>query len=282
MNIVYPMIGKHPASLVVLQNISKAAQMNAPVLITGETGTGKELIANAIQQQSRRRNDPYMRINCAALCPALIESDLFGYRKGIFTDTDEDKPGLFEEVGGGTLLLDEIEFLPLIIQAKLLRFIEQGAYQPCGELDYKNADVRLLMATNVNLKQRVEQGLFSQDLYSRLNAFQLRVPALRDRKTDIPMLIGYYLGSMSKHYAAPCPQLAHETLDALIDYAWPGNIRELRNVCENLVVRRLTGKVLPQQLPLNLDITSVAFPFELLPLPTKRSNRPTLQSVLVS
>ena len=275
----YPMIGKHPATLTVMQAIADAAQTDGHVLITGETGTGKELIANAIQQQGRRRQQAYIQINCAAVHPALMEFELFGYWPGAFPEAKQYKPGLLEELSAGTLLLDEIESLPLSIQFKLLRFIEQGDYQPCGGQDYQSSNVRLLAVSNANLKRRVEQKTFCPGLYYRLNTIQLHAPALRKRKTDIPMLIGYYLGIMAKQHVAPCPSLARETLDFLMNYPWPGNIRELRNVCENLVVRRLSGKVYPEHLPINLDISSVSFPSDLMPSQTNDLARVTLQAV---
>lgn len=265
MYIDYPMIGKHPATLTVMQAIARAAQADGHVLITGETGTGKELIANAIQKQSRRSRQAYRQINCVALHPSLMEFELFGYWPGAFPEAEHYKPGLLEELSDGTLLLDEIESLPLSIQFKLLRFIEQGDYKPCGGKDYQSSNVRLLAVSNADLKWCVEQQIFHPGLYDRLNSMQLHAPALRERKSDIPMLIGYYLGIMAKQYLAPCPSFARETLDCLMNYPWPGNIRELRNVCENLVVRRLTGKVYPEHLPIDLDENAASFPSELQP-----------------
>ena len=250
------MIGKHPATLAIMQAIDKAAHTDRHVLITGETGTGKELIANAIQQQSRRNKQVYIQINCTVFHPGSVGRPLAGYRQELFADAKQRGRGLIEEATGGTLLLDEIESLPLPIQAKLSLFIDQNNQQTNGKKDdqsRKSNNVRLLAVSNADLRQRVEEGLFRPDLFFRLNAIQLHAPALRERKSDIPLLIGYYLGKMSKRHAAPCPSLTRDTLDRLIDYPWPGNIRELRNVCENLVVRRLSDKVRPEQLPINQD-----------------------------
>ena len=248
MNIEYPMLGKHPASVAIMHNIRMAANRDEPVLLTGETGTGKQLIANAIQQQSRRRNRPYVRINCSAMSPALVESQLFGYRKGFFKSAYRDKSGIIAQARSGTLLLDELDALPLGTQDKLLEALERGDYQPCGGDDYKTARFRLLAISNVDLDMYSELGMFRKALYQHLNNHQLRVPALRERASDIPILLGYYLGAMAKHYAAPCPQLSRAALHYLIRYTWPGNIRELRNVCEHLVVCRLPGKIQPEHL----------------------------------
>lgn len=253
MYIEYPMIGKHPASVTVMQAISMAAKTDRHVLITGETGTGKELVANAIQQQSWRKDKTYQKINCADLHPELMRKGLSAPHQELSAKTKDYLPGLLEEASGGTLLLDEIEALPLRSQAKLVRSIDQFDKQAHEDKENQCGKVRLLAVSNVDLKQRVDQGKFRLDLYLRLQALEIHAPALRERKSDIPLLLGYYLGVMAKHYSAPCPALAHETLDKLINYPWPGNIRELRNVCENLVVRRLTGKIRPSQLLVNLD-----------------------------
>ncbi|MGR8930223.1 MAG: sigma-54-dependent transcriptional regulator [Gammaproteobacteria bacterium] len=277
MYIEYPMIGKHPASLLIFEAIKEASRTDDPLTITGETGTGKELIANAIQKQSRRREKAYVRINCTELQRERLALQLFKER----TKGKAAKPGLISEAEGGTLLLDEIESLPLAMQAKLLNFIKQNAAKSLTGGGTVSHDVRIIAVSNADLQRRVEHGVFSAELFERLNINRLHAPALRERKTDIPMLIGYYLGIMAKHYEAPCPRLAKETLTMLMEYQWPGNIRELRNVCENLVVRRLACTVHPEHLPINPDDTGLLLSIDHTLLLDERLSRSKLDVMML-
>jgi len=276
MYIEYPMIGKHPASIKVFEAIEEAARNDDPLLITGETGTGKELIANAVQRQSRRGQQAYLRINCTELHHERFATELFGKRLG----TKKRKSGFLRDADGGTLLLDEIESLPIPMQAKLLNLIEGMTSKDNTNREGIGLDVRLIAVSNADLQQRAERGKFSVALYEQLSIERLHAPALRERKTDIPMLIGYYLGIMSKHYAADCPRLAKDTLDMLMTYPWPGNIRELRNVCENLVVRRLQSLIRPKDLPFNPNDACFLFSDEHALTPETRASHRALNVIL--
>ena len=234
-------IGESNAMKEVLQQLEKVLDTRATVCIEGETGTGKELIASAIHYQSRRHDKLFVAQNCAALPENLLESELFGHKKGSFTSADSDKKGLFEIADGGTLFLDEVGEMPLSLQAKLLRTLQEGAIRPVGSTSEKQVDVRILCATNRDLAAEVEKGAFRQDLYYRLMVFPIRLPPLRERREDVPLLAEHFLARYVQEYRRHIAGLSQEALDALANYAWPGNIRELENEIQRLVIQAEPG-----------------------------------------
>jgi len=246
-------IGHSPALESVIRTAQIAAAADVHILIEGETGTGKELMAQALQQNSRRANEAFVIINCAALPAELVESLLFGHEKGAFTGADERKDGYVQKAKGGTLFLDEIGELPLSLQAKLLRFVENGECQRVGSHQIEIVDVRILAATHRNLLQMISQGQFREDLYYRLSVVTLQIPNLKQRRNDIPELAKCFLQqAANRNQQKPCIFSA-DTLDKLKHYRWPGNIRELKNICEH-VSALLPGEIIHQgNLPLNLD-----------------------------
>ncbi len=246
---VKTIIGNDPALKAILSSIKKIAPTNVTVLITGETGTGKELIANAILENSQRKHKTFIPLNCAALSESLIESELFGYCKGAFTGAIVDKGGILAAAHSGTLFLDEINSLSLSVQMKLLRFIETGEYLPVGAVKTHKADVRIIAASNANLEQQVELGAFRKDLYFRINIVPLMLPPLRERPQDIELLINHFMGYFAEKYAVTPPSISAEALAKLHCYFWPGNIRELRNLCENLAIFPLSRPVEITDLP---------------------------------
>ncbi len=242
-------IGQSPALDSLLRSARMVAVTNVTVLIRGETGTGKEILARAIQQESPRADKPFITLNCAALPEGLVESELFGHKKGAFTGAVSNKEGLFHAADGGTLFLDEINSLPLSIQAKLLRFLESGECLSVGETKPYKVDVRILAATNSDLSQQIDSGEFRQDLYFRLNVIPLEIPSLHERREDIDVLSTHFFGHYAKTHSLPQTSFSRQALKILRSYAWPGNIRELRNLCEQLSILR-AGKVIePENLP---------------------------------
>ena len=267
MNLSKTIIGKDPALKSLLRSVKIVAPTDATVLITGETGTGKELIAAAILKNSRRSEKEFIPLNCAALPESLIESELFGYCKGAFTGAIADKKGILAAVDGGTLFLDEINSLSLSVQVKLLRFIEAGEYLPVGSVKTCKADVRIIAASNANLDKQVSAGQFRQDLYFRLSVVPLLLSPLRERLQDIKLLMDHFLSYFAKKYATRTPSISNEVLEALHRYPWPGNIRELRNLCENLTVLRIRRIIelndLPREYLVIKNRTGLASLFEL-------------------
>jgi PAS domain S-box-containing protein len=229
-------IGQSDAIKYVLYKIEQVAPTDTTVLITGETGTGKELVARAIHSTGRRRDRPLVKVNCAALSASLIESELFGHERGAFTGAAARKIGRFELATGATIFLDEIGELPLELQVKLLRVIQEGEFERLGSSKTIKADVRIIAATNRNLQAEVQQGLFREDLFYRLNVFPITVPPLKQRREDIPLLIEHFAMRFSKKLGKEITSVSPATLHALRDYAWPGNIRELANVIERAVI----------------------------------------------
>ncbi len=213
--------------------IEKVSQHNYPVLILGESGTGKELVARSIHFSGSRRNKPFVPVDCSALVPTLIESELFGYVKGAFTGAMHAKTGLMESAGSGTLFLDEIGDMPIDLQAKLLRAIQEKEVKPVGSTDRISIAVRVIAATNRDLETAVRQGQFRQDLFFRLNVVQIKLPPLRERKSDIPLLVNAFLEKFSE--AGGTRAISEEAMARLIAYDWPGNIRELENAIERAV-----------------------------------------------
>lgn len=242
-------IGQSPALESLIRSARLVASADVTVLIRGETGTGKEVLAKAIQLESPRANKPFITLNCAALPEGLVESELFGHRKGAFTGAVANKEGLFQAADGGTLFLDEINSLPLSIQAKLLRFLESGECLAVGETKPQRVNVRVIAATNSDLTQEIESGEFRQDLYFRLNVIPLELPALNERTEDIDALAKHFFSGFAQSHGLPVTSFSRQTLKVLRGYNWPGNIRELRNLCERLSIL-LAGKTIePENLP---------------------------------
>ena len=229
-------VGNSMALRQVLRQVDIVAASDATVLILGETGTGKELIARAIHQRSRRRDKPMVRVNCTSISKELFESEFFGHAKGAFTGAIKDRAGRFEAAAGGTLFLDEIGELPLALQSKLLRVLQEKCYERVGEDKTRRTDVRIVAATNRDLEKEVAAGRFREDLYYRLNVFPLKMPPLRERKGDIPLLAAFFVNLVAKELGCPKPRLTRAGIETLQNYDWPGNIRELRNVIEHAVI----------------------------------------------
>ena len=230
------MLGNSKAFESIIDQIQRVAPTKATVLITGETGTGKELVAQQLHQLSSRSSKPFVPVHCAALPENLLESELFGHERGAFTGALQRHIGLFEAANHGTLFLDEIGEINPNVQVKLLRFLENKSIERLGGTQTIALDVRLVCATNRNLKKEVEEGRFREDLYYRLNVVEIRLPALRERKVDIPVLLDHYFNFFAQENHLKPPKLTNETRIVLEDYLWPGNIRELRNFSENAVV----------------------------------------------
>ena len=228
-------IANHPNMLRLLKTVVQVADSDATVLVNGETGTGKELIARAIHLNSGRVSKPYVTIHCGALPDTLFESELFGHKKGAFTGAVRDRAGRISEAAGGTLFIDEIAEIPLTVQAKLLRFFQFGELQRVGSDHVKRLDVRIIAATHQNLEKMVAEGRFRQDLYYRLNVLELEIPPLRARKSDIPLLIEHFLKQFWKRDDAP-PAFSHRTMTMLEHYDYPGNVRELAHIVERATV----------------------------------------------
>ena len=234
-------IGESQSMKAVFLQLERVIDTRATVCIEGETGTGKELIASAIHYQSQRRDKMFVAQNCAALPENLLESELFGHKRGAFTSADSDKKGLFEIADGGTLFLDEMGEMPMSLQAKLLRVLQEGTIRPVGATSEKQVDVRIICATNLDLSAEVEKGRFRQDLYYRLMVFPIKLPPLRDRREDIPLLAGHFLKRYAEEYRIESPGFTQDALDALASYNWPGNIRELENEIQRLVIQAESG-----------------------------------------
>jgi transcriptional regulator with PAS, ATPase and Fis domain len=216
----------------VLEKVKKVAVRDISVLITGESGTGKELIAQAIHHHSPRRAGRFVAINCAALPQSLLESELFGFRRGAFTGAKEDRQGLLEAADGGTVFLDEVGNLPMEVQKTLLRFLQEREFLRLGDATPRKVDVRILSATNADLKAATRAGSFREDLFYRLNAVNIRLPPLRERPADIPLLAAYFIRRQNAKFGTAVKGFTPEALAAAVAYTWPGNVRELRNVVE--------------------------------------------------
>jgi transcriptional regulator with GAF, ATPase, and Fis domain len=234
-------IGDSPAMKALLAQLERVIDTRATVCVEGETGTGKELIASAIHHQSGRADKMFVAQNCAALPENLLESELFGHKRGAFTSADSDKKGLFEIADGGTLFLDEMGEMPLTLQAKLLRVLQEGTIRPVGATSEKQVDVRIICATNRDLSAEVEKNRFRQDLYYRLMVFPIKLPPLRERREDIPLLGAHFLKRYADEYRLEIPGFTQDAQDALSSYNWPGNIRELENEIQRLVIQAEAG-----------------------------------------
>lgn len=229
-------VGRSQALQLVLREVEVVAPTDSSVLIQGETGTGKELIAQAIHNRSGRRDQPFVKVNCAAIPSGLLESELFGHEKGAFTGAIMRKPGRFELADKGTLFLDEVGDIPLDLQAKLLRVLQEHEFERLGSTRTQQVDVRVIAATHRDLNQMVEDGTFRSDLFYRLHVFPLTVPPLRDRREDIPLMVRHFVEKFSKRMDREIERIPARSLQALTDHPWPGNVRELQNVIERAVI----------------------------------------------
>jgi DNA-binding NtrC family response regulator len=245
----HQILGKSRPMQEVFELIRRVADSPSNLLITGESGTGKELVAKAIHYNSDRRDRPFVAVNSAAIPEQLLESELFGHMRGAFTDAKADRPGLFEEAQKGTLFLDEISELPLMLQAKLLRAIQEREIRRVGSTKSIPVDVRIIAATNLNLADEVKAKHFREDLYYRLNVIEIRLPPLRDRRDDIPLLVETFLHKCAKANRKPLQGISESSLALLIDYSWPGNVRELENIIERAVTLARGEKIMPEDLP---------------------------------
>ena len=246
-------LGKSALMRSLQEMIETVAPSEATVLITGESGTGKELVAKAIQANSLRKNQAFVTINCAALAENLLESELFGHEKGAFTGADKMREGRFVQADNGTLFLDEIGEMPLALQVKLLRVLQNGEIQRVGSDKVKIVDVRIIAATNRNLQKEVESGRFREDLYYRLNVIALEVPALRERKDDIPLLAQKFVENFARANRKSIKGFSPQAMDMLMRYDWPGNVRELENAMERAVILTVGEYVTERSLPLAIQ-----------------------------
>ena len=245
-------IAADPQMKSVLRKLEQFVDATATVLITGESGTGKDLLARALHFESRRRDAPFVPINCAAIPDTLIESELFGYARGAFTDARQSKLGLFQSARGGTLFLDEIGEMPSSLQAKLLRVIEDKKVRPLGATEETPIDVRIVAATNTKLEKAIADGKFRADLFYRLAAFTLTVPPLRERRDDIPLLIKHFLVRACAEAGKPVPAIDPDAMDFLMNYRWPGNVRELQSAIQSGVILSRNGRLGVEDLPANM------------------------------
>jgi len=250
-------IGQHVSIQRMLRQIEMVAPTDATVLVLGESGTGKELVARELHRRSRRNDRPLIRVNCASVPRELYESEFFGHVKGAFTGAIKDRAGRFEAADGGTLFLDEVGEIPFELQSKFLRVLQEKQYERVGEERTRTVDVRIIAATNRDLKKEVAAGRFREDLYYRLNVFPLDVPPLRDHKTDIPLLTAHFLQQTAQRLRAPVPRFTETQARLLQSYDWPGNVRELQNVTERAFILAQNG-VLQFSLPSGVTLSHPA------------------------
>jgi DNA-binding NtrC family response regulator len=244
------LLGESPAIVSLRREIEAAARTDAKVLVLGETGSGKEVVARLIHEHSSRASRAFVAVNCSGIPETLLESELFGHTRGSFTGAYRDKPGLVRQADRGTLFLDELGEMSLRMQAVLLRFAETGEIQTIGVDGVTGrSDVRLITATNRNLRERIDAGVFREDLYFRLNIIQIHVPPLRERPEDVMLLLRHYLRKASETHRLHCPELTSDSEQVLTAYAWPGNVRELKNLAERLVVREWDRPISSNDLP---------------------------------
>jgi two-component system, NtrC family, response regulator AtoC len=256
----FGIIGQSPGLTELYAVLERVADSPTTVLITGESGTGKELVARALHDHSSRRGKPFIKVNCAAIPKELIESELFGYERGAFTGAVASKPGRFELANGGTLFLDEIGEIPVEMQVKLLRALQESEFERVGGIKTIRVDVRLVAATNRDLKKLISQGAFREDLFYRLNVVSIRLPALRERATDTPLLVEHFLKKFNERLKKNVIGVEPEALDLLSAYGWPGNIRELENVMERAVLFCDASKLRVEDLPAELRGPGATFP----------------------
>ncbi len=252
-------ISRNPAMHKIFRILPQVAESDSTVLIQGETGTGKELLARATHDLSQRRKKPFIAVNCGAFPDTLLESELFGYKKGAFTNATKDKPGYFATAEGGTILLDEIGDLSAAFQVRLLRVLQDRTYQPLGATELVRANVRMIAATNRDLAELVKKGVFRQDLFYRINVVRLDLPPLRERKEDIPMLVKHFVGRLNRLRGKSVSGISQEALSLLMFHDYPGNIRELENILEHAFVLCPEGQIEVHCLPEHLS-TSIPRP----------------------
>ena len=262
----HDMIGKSPEMQKVFEKVTIVAGTDATILIEGPTGTGKDLLAKVVHHSSPRTSNPFVKVNCAAIPQDLLESELFGYAKGAFTGAERDKPGRFYEADGGTIFLDEIGDLPLSLQAKLLRVLEDREFYPLGSQRTQKVDVRIISATNRGLDELVENGLFREDLFYRLNVFRFDLPALKNRQMDIALLINHILRRLCAARDIHLVQISRPAMDILLNFDYPGNVRELENILEHALIISQESEILPEHLP------------DYMARPAKRKKAPTIAS----
>ncbi len=251
-------VGSDKSLLSVLEDLASAAKSRSTILIRGESGTGKELIARAIHYNSPRKDGPFIKLNCAALPEGLIESELFGHEKGAFTNAIKQSPGRFELADNGTLLLDEVSEIPTSVQAKLLRVLQEREFERVGSGVSLKVDVRIVATTNRNLEEEIAAGKFRQDLFYRLNVIPLQLPPLRKRPNDIPMLIDHFIKKFNVENAREVKGVTEKAMKLLLNYHWPGNIRELENYIERAVVLCKTDRITDSDLPSHLALGELA------------------------
>jgi len=245
----YSIIGSSAAIQSLKSDIERAAPSNSWVLITGENGTGKELVARNIHLQSNRSGKAFIEVNCAAIPEELIESELFGHEKGAFTGAHQRKAGKFDMADKGTIFLDEIGDMSLKTQAKILRVLQEKSFERVGGNEVITVDARVIAATNKDLKEEVGKGRFREDLFYRLNVIPFHVPPLRERRDDVPLLLSHFLKEFARESSREAPQLSREAVEILCNYRWPGNVRELRNLVERLVIMARTSTITPDDVP---------------------------------
>ena len=250
-------IGKSEKILEIFEIIEKVARTDSTILITGETGTGKELIARAIHKCSPRKDRPFVPINCAAIPEQLLESEFFGYEKGSFTGAMRSRMGRIEFSNQGTLFLDEISSMSLELQAKLLRVIQEQEFERIGGLKTIKVDFRLISATNQDLKEKIKEGTFREDLFYRLNVIPINVPPLRERKSDIPILVNHFLKELREHNKTSVKRFSDKAMERLMQYHWPGNVRELKNLVERLSVLKQQGIIELDDIPSSMGISVI-------------------------
>ncbi len=248
-----PIVGQSESMKATMRHIGEVAATRSTVLITGESGTGKELAARAVHGLGGTKDKPFVAINCAGIPEALLESELFGHVRGAFTGAVGDRSGFFELAGDGTILLDEIGEMPLMLQAKLLRVLEQKEFMPVGGSKLKSLGARIIAATNKDLRKLAETGHFRTDLYFRIAVFEIPIPPLRERRSDIPALVEHLVQKLNGELKRQCLGLTQDAMRCLLAYAWPGNVRELRNVIERAMILSRGGYITPAELPENMS-----------------------------
>jgi DNA-binding NtrC family response regulator len=248
----HQLIGKSPPMQKLYDLIERISDISSNVLVTGESGTGKELIAKAIHYTGVRKEKSFVALNCAAIPETLLESELFGYKKGAFTDAKSDKKGLLFEADQGTLFLDEITEMPLSLQAKLLRVIEEKEVRPLGDTNAYSVEVRIISTSNRNIETLIQEHRFRKDLYYRLNVIDIQVPSLQERREDIPLLIQNFVNRFSQQLKKEITGVSDETLRVLFSYSWPGNVRELENVIQRAIALSRHEVILPEDLPFSV------------------------------